>query len=198
MKWRTADGRTVDLTKTDHQHISNIFHFNRIMNNPYKIRVRIMDIILEHFGGKVLDYKPYFDWEPKLLQDRGLFVQNFTAGSLVKEDNLIKFIKEEKKKNYLDNKKRIKYIEKRYLNNLLTCFRPGGQYLVLKITDVSLYHCDEQCVVLNLKMDSHKDTLICDKNQIKIHEQRITHEITTYFGDDLKIVFEYLEEMYFM
>ena len=53
MEYRTFENKVVDTNKIDHQHLSNIYWFNKILNrmNPPSI---ITNRINEEFGGEIL------------------------------------------------------------------------------------------------------------------------------------------------
>ena len=56
MKWRTADGRDIELNALTHQHASNIIWFYDIFfKTDHKV---IRKVINDKFNGVVLDFKP--------------------------------------------------------------------------------------------------------------------------------------------
>ena len=56
MKWRTADGRDIDLLELTHQHASNIIWFYRLLfDTEHRV---IHNLINTKFNGVILDFKP--------------------------------------------------------------------------------------------------------------------------------------------
>jgi len=55
MKWRTADGRDIELNEITHQHASNIIWFYDIfLKTDHKL---IRQLINDKFNGVVFDFK---------------------------------------------------------------------------------------------------------------------------------------------
>ncbi len=80
MKWRTADGREIELNDLTHQHASNIIWFYELLCN--KDHYLIRTLINEKFNGVVLDFKPLpIEGEIKALHEGGFITRN---GQIVK------------------------------------------------------------------------------------------------------------------
>ena len=87
MKWRTADGRDIELDQLTHQHASNIIWFYDLLLNKEHHLIRTL--INEKFGGVVLDFKPLpIEGEIKALHQEGLILRN---GGIIKKIGLNKF-----------------------------------------------------------------------------------------------------------
>ena len=78
MKYRNFDGKTEMISEMDHQHLSNIIWYNRIvLKNSKELEVFIKEIKIR-FNDEVLPYRPHknFKDEIKWLDDNEHFVWN--------------------------------------------------------------------------------------------------------------------------
>lgn len=91
-KWGTFDGRWIEAKKISHQHASNIFYYVTFIQKelyPDWTRRAIRNLLQEHFDGEILPYKPYYDWEKKLVmrkcvvdEHNDIFVNTIHIGTL--------------------------------------------------------------------------------------------------------------------
>jgi hypothetical protein len=59
LRWRTYDGETVTLDEIDHQHFSNVYWFQKIINNrDMKQNSEFVKTLAERFDGEILPYRP--------------------------------------------------------------------------------------------------------------------------------------------
>jgi hypothetical protein len=68
-KWKTYDGRIVEMETIDHQHLSNIHHYcGLVVPELYDniIRQDIMNVLNERFEGKILPYHP----DPRFIREK--------------------------------------------------------------------------------------------------------------------------------
>lgn len=54
--WTTAEGKTRRLSKMGHQHLSNIYWFNKVLNQY--VQTDVSDELEFRFKGKILPWKP--------------------------------------------------------------------------------------------------------------------------------------------
>lgn len=83
MKWRTFEGRIVNMADMEHQHLSNIYYFiNYIVPELYgdRIRLEVMDWLNFRFAGMILSYQPRPDFKAEidLLRSKGFLKSNNT------------------------------------------------------------------------------------------------------------------------
>lgn len=64
MKYSTFEGKSVDVNKVDHQHLSNIYWFQKIFNNTTLSKL-LMERFDKEFDGVILPYRPH----PKFKQE---------------------------------------------------------------------------------------------------------------------------------
>lgn len=73
MKYSTFEGKQVDTNEIGHQHLSNIYWFNKVLfgRDPLKI---ILDRLKNEFNNEILPYRPKvtFTSEINLLEYYGL------------------------------------------------------------------------------------------------------------------------------
>lgn len=76
MAYTSFNGKKTNLDEMEHQHLSNIYWFNRILNNvqPHRLSF-VTNIIDSKFAGEILPYKPHpdFSGEVDRLDQLGLF-----------------------------------------------------------------------------------------------------------------------------
>jgi hypothetical protein len=84
MNYRTFENKTVNLNEVDHQHLSNIYWFNAVVNNK-KCPDFIMDQINSRFNGSILSYIPKstFKQEIDILDRDGLLEWKDVDGNRV-------------------------------------------------------------------------------------------------------------------
>lgn len=83
--WTTFMGKQVSFDTIDHQHLSNIYWYNRIVNNQTNDELDfIMDVLKERFNGQLKKYRPHIDFKQELyvLENNGNLIwnQNKTVG----------------------------------------------------------------------------------------------------------------------
>lgn len=77
MKYKTFQNKTVDTDDLGHQHLSNIYWFNKILNGYDVTKLDyINNRITTEFNGIILPYKPhpYFKMEIDELDKRGFLL----------------------------------------------------------------------------------------------------------------------------
>lgn len=110
-KWGSLDGKRTDISEMDHQHLSNIYWYARVILNS-ETHPDITTEITKRFNGKVLEYRPkmefqfeidqldssgYLQWnEDKSYAD--IFFKNERVGSVTK----LSFIRNSKIENLLN------------------------------------------------------------------------------------------------
>ena len=78
MKWRTFDGKTVTAFDVDHQHLSNVFWYWKIIVGASERELTEIKAYLKfRFNGQVLPYRPHtcFKAEMETLSERGMLVK---------------------------------------------------------------------------------------------------------------------------
>ena len=115
MHWRTFNGILKSLEEIDHQHLSNIYWFSKLLNiiNKNSTPEDFKKLIDERFEGKILEYKPKWEFkqEREYLDSRGFINWNTdkTFGEIVHNGQIIgsvehpSKIRENKFKNILDD-----------------------------------------------------------------------------------------------
>jgi hypothetical protein len=73
--WHTATGENIPFDKLDHQHLSNIIWYYRLLfNHEHKIMINLLN---ERFEFKLLDFKPLpIQGEIRALHLKGLILNN--------------------------------------------------------------------------------------------------------------------------
>jgi hypothetical protein len=61
-KFTTYDGRHVDENDITHQHLSNIYWFEKIFNRASRALV----ILQKRFNGQILPYRPKFEFKDEI------------------------------------------------------------------------------------------------------------------------------------
>lgn len=82
--WTTADNQVIPFTDITHQHWSNIYWYHMVFqrmprfsnNNMVKTVELARDQIDKKFGGKILAWKPIFDFEAVWLNKLNMLVKN--------------------------------------------------------------------------------------------------------------------------
>ena len=94
--WTTFNGRTIPVENLDHQHLSNIYWYHKLVFNTEHLWV--LDIIRERFNGQPLPYSPHVDCTPEMnvLEEKGILHWNpnnnreaITVGTLTYNNQLI-------------------------------------------------------------------------------------------------------------
>lgn len=85
----------------------------------------------------------------------------------------------------MSNEEKLKYIKNRYLNKIFYDHR-----WLLVISDVSLYECNSTQVVFDLSSSGYGSGIMSESDILEC-EDKIKHELQTYFGRDLLAVFKY-------
>lgn len=93
--WQTAEGRKLPMSKISHQHLSNIYWYNRVFSTDirqrsYKQRMEFCMRFAEHkikelYHGEILLWKPLYKYEKIWLEELNLLTEN----DIVFEDNKI-------------------------------------------------------------------------------------------------------------
>jgi hypothetical protein len=80
MKYSTFEGKVIDTKEIGHQHISNIYWFQKIFHG--QVHSIIMDRINNEFNGEILPYKPHpkFTEEINYLENRGMLIWKESNG----------------------------------------------------------------------------------------------------------------------
>lgn len=83
-EWTTFNGRKVTIDTIDHQHLSNVYWYNRIIWNvpvDAKFYVTIKSELENRFNGQILPYRPHvnFKEEIKMLEDKGMLFNVWTS-----------------------------------------------------------------------------------------------------------------------
>ena len=75
-RWMTFKGRATSFAETDHQHLSNIYYFNKYVNNQEEFCKLVLDEINWRFNGQLLPYRPHpqFQYEMDILRSKGMFI----------------------------------------------------------------------------------------------------------------------------
>lgn len=76
-EWRTFRGKKVTLQTIDHQHLSNIYWFQRIIwNAPVSELGFVKDELTERFNGQLLPYRPHIDFKMEIdfLREKGMLM----------------------------------------------------------------------------------------------------------------------------
>lgn len=79
MNYTNYKGETKNFLTIDHQHLSNIYWFNRVCNGVSELRLKfITDEIDKRFDGVMLPYNPQcgFKQEIECLEKSGRFIWN--------------------------------------------------------------------------------------------------------------------------
>ena len=98
MAYTSFNGRKTNLDEMDHQHLSNIYWFNRILNNVLPNRLTLItNITNTKFEGVILPYRPHPDFKGEVdrLEYLGLFKWNDqkTEAEIWYEGKLVGFFK---------------------------------------------------------------------------------------------------------
>ncbi len=65
--WTTADKLQIKFNELEHQHVSNIHWFFKFF---WKSEIpEIEELLQNKWGGKILSYKPVWDWEAEALKN---------------------------------------------------------------------------------------------------------------------------------
>jgi len=75
MKWTTFNGRVVTIEEIDHQHLSNIFwYFKIVIGDLTHLPSELTKVLNSRFNGQLMEYRPHlqFENEIKFLEDHGM------------------------------------------------------------------------------------------------------------------------------
>lgn len=62
-EWRTFNGKTVTRENIDHQHLSNIYwYFKLVFKLNFEELSDVLAVCSERFNGQLLDYRPHIDF----------------------------------------------------------------------------------------------------------------------------------------
>jgi len=93
IKWTTFEGKVVDLSTMDHQHLSNIYWYNKIFT--YKSATYAIAELKKRFNGEILEYKPLLRFKQEIdgLRQKGLlkWVDNdgYSVGTITYDGRVI-------------------------------------------------------------------------------------------------------------
>ena len=92
-EWRTFQRKTVTMETIDHQHLSNIYWFHRIVQNTEATWV--LPILKRRFNGHIMGYRPHIDFKYEIdyLERNGYltWTENKTlkVGTITYKGNMI-------------------------------------------------------------------------------------------------------------
>lgn len=69
--WTTFNGRNINPIELEHQHLSNIYWYHKLVFNIEHLWA--LDIIRERFNGQLMPYSPHVDFTPEMeaLEQKG-------------------------------------------------------------------------------------------------------------------------------
>lgn len=88
--WTTFRGTTLEIGTIDHQHLSNIYWYHKLVHNIE--HVWVLDEIRNRFNGQLMPYSPHIDFTPEIHQLEALHILHWhptshgeaiTVGSLI-------------------------------------------------------------------------------------------------------------------
>lgn len=115
MKYTTFDKKVIDFDEIDHQHLSNIYWYNKICLNRGDLSLsNVIKSIDLRFNGIVLPYRPLerFKDEIRHLDQNGMLIWNFdkTKADVIFRDEIVgiyeteSYIRDLKIREILDDK----------------------------------------------------------------------------------------------
>lgn len=102
---KTFSGEVKDFDKLEHQHLSNIYWFNKILNlfEPQNIITKIE----KEFNGEILPYRPHPDFKQEILslEKKGYLVWRTNEKLIADISYKGKIVGEFKTRNYIRDEK---------------------------------------------------------------------------------------------
>lgn len=78
--WTTFQGRKVKVSEMDHQHLSNIYWYYRVILGPAyrELFESVLDICGVRFNGQVLPYRPHVEFkeERQYLEEHTMIIRD--------------------------------------------------------------------------------------------------------------------------